>query len=407
MSDKDQRRDERVPVSLRIKLKSADVDAFLEQYSLNLSRGGVFIQSTAPKPMGTVVRFELQLADASPVIRGEGRVVWVKDASMGVPEAEAGMGVRFTRLDGRSKALIDRAVTLKASRGIADTPSGPPEPMAGGSALRADGSTPPIAAEAVATASRASLNLDAILSQDIDPRAVLRKFRSRTPFEIDSLDAEMQAIAAFEPRRNRAAADVLPPFRPEPVLADRAPGERGEARSTEIESTERAAPRAAPVAREKARLPVDIPDDVDLDAQFDALVSGAPAAPSSPPEAQPASDEFYRGEPVVPVVDVDLDADISLADELTEADTPFEEVAAGAPSEDDVVSSAKHSSSDAELDDLFDSIQSAPESKEEPTEGTEDTLLDEELFSADDKPAEGTDATPAEKKGLFRKIFGK
>src|SRR5438132_635447 len=122
---------------MRIKLKYPDVETFIQKYSVNISRGGIFIATRTPKPVGTMVRFEFQIATAMPVIRGEGQVIWVKDFDPEQPKRVHGMGVRFTRLDSESRALVDLAragppeITARApsqtSGGTPRTEAPPPE----------------------------------------------------------------------------------------------------------------------------------------------------------------------------------------------------------------------------------------------------------------------------------------
>lgn len=108
---------ERLPAAMRIKLKYPDVETFIERYSVNISRGGVFIATRTPKPVGTVLRFEFQLASAETLIRGEGQVVWVKAFDPDNPRRVHGMGVRFTRLDPESRAMVDRALAWRQEHG--------------------------------------------------------------------------------------------------------------------------------------------------------------------------------------------------------------------------------------------------------------------------------------------------
>jgi molecular chaperone DnaK len=102
---------------MRIKLKYPDVETFIERYSVNISRGGVFIATRTPKPVGTVLRFEFQLASSMTLIRGEGQVVWVKAFDPDNPRRVHGMGVRFTRLDPESRAMVDRALAWRQEHG--------------------------------------------------------------------------------------------------------------------------------------------------------------------------------------------------------------------------------------------------------------------------------------------------
>ena len=71
----DTRKDKRAPVSLKVRFKSATLDEFMEQYAKDISRGGVFIKSKQPMPIGTLLKFEIQLKDKSPLIHSMDRVV--------------------------------------------------------------------------------------------------------------------------------------------------------------------------------------------------------------------------------------------------------------------------------------------------------------------------------------------
>ena len=117
------------PVAIRITRPYTTEDEFLEQELESLSRTSVTLLGAQPRPQGVVLRFELVLSSGHVLMRGEGRVVGFR------PNIHQGMGgltLRFTRLDTRSKALVDKAATFRERRRPSvrpDTdpsPSGPP-----------------------------------------------------------------------------------------------------------------------------------------------------------------------------------------------------------------------------------------------------------------------------------------
>jgi uncharacterized protein (TIGR02266 family) len=124
----DSRIGDRQTASMRIKLKYPDVETFIQKYAVNISRGGIFIATKQPKPVGTFVRFEFLLSDAgtSSIIRGEGQVQWTKEYDPQHPMKAHGMGVKFSRLDADSQAVIDRALRWRAEHG---TNPGAPVPI--------------------------------------------------------------------------------------------------------------------------------------------------------------------------------------------------------------------------------------------------------------------------------------
>ncbi len=112
-----------------------------------------------------VLRFELVLTSGAVLVRGEGRVVGFKaDAFEGL----GGLTLRFTRLDTRSKALVDKAAALREKRrpstrphvldaGAERLPPPPPAPAETSSAAPSDPpSAPPLTAEAPPAAASAT-----------------------------------------------------------------------------------------------------------------------------------------------------------------------------------------------------------------------------------------------------------
>ncbi|MFK8001777.1 MAG: TIGR02266 family protein [Polyangiales bacterium] len=104
----DTRKDKRAPLSLKVRFKSATLDEFVEQYSYDISRGGIFIKSKKPMKVGTLLKFEFQLKDESSLIHGVGRVVWRRDPEEGGPAP--GMGIKFIKMDPDSRAFVQKIV---------------------------------------------------------------------------------------------------------------------------------------------------------------------------------------------------------------------------------------------------------------------------------------------------------
>lgn len=120
----------RSPVTLKIKFKSTTLEQFIERYSVDISHGGIFIRTKEPLPVGTNLRFEFQLKDASPLITGDGTVVWTRDFDPGRSGVAPGMGVRFDRLPAESQEVLDQILAHKTAKigktaeaGFLDTPT--------------------------------------------------------------------------------------------------------------------------------------------------------------------------------------------------------------------------------------------------------------------------------------------
>jgi hypothetical protein len=105
--------DARTPVAIRISRPYASEEEFLRHELDTLTRTTVVLLGAQSRPQGVVLRFEVALASGDALIRGEGRVVGFRAASQGV---DSGLTLRFTRLDARSKALVDRAAGMRDAR---------------------------------------------------------------------------------------------------------------------------------------------------------------------------------------------------------------------------------------------------------------------------------------------------
>jgi uncharacterized protein (TIGR02266 family) len=93
---------------VRLRLKYVELEAFIERFAANVTRGGIFIASREPRPVGSEVRFEVHLMSGPPVLSGEGRVTWVKEFSAAEPQRPHGMGVQFTVIDPVCRPVLDR-----------------------------------------------------------------------------------------------------------------------------------------------------------------------------------------------------------------------------------------------------------------------------------------------------------
>jgi uncharacterized protein (TIGR02266 family) len=82
---------------------------FVEEYSANLSLGGMFVRSAEPAPIGARLRIEFRLGGDTPLIEGEGEVVWVRPREDGEGR-QAGMGIRFLEIAPPSRQLIFNVV---------------------------------------------------------------------------------------------------------------------------------------------------------------------------------------------------------------------------------------------------------------------------------------------------------
>ncbi len=116
MADTNTRQGKRTPVTLKIKFKSETLEQFIERYAVDVSQGGIFIRTKDPLAVGTQMKFEFQLRDASPLIAGEGTVVWTRENDPSRPAIAPGMGVRFDRLADGSQTVLEKILAEKAKQ---------------------------------------------------------------------------------------------------------------------------------------------------------------------------------------------------------------------------------------------------------------------------------------------------
>ena len=104
------------PADLRIRLTCQSVSEFLDRHAADVSRGGIFVRHPEVLPVGRAVRLDLQLADASALLTGEGTIFWTREADPTRAESEPGMGIRFTRLTAQSQRMLSFLLAEKAER---------------------------------------------------------------------------------------------------------------------------------------------------------------------------------------------------------------------------------------------------------------------------------------------------
>jgi uncharacterized protein (TIGR02266 family) len=116
----DARKDRRTLLSLKIRYKSATLEDFIERYSMDISRGGVFIKAKKPLAVGTLLKFEFMLQDQSTLIHGVGRVVWRREAAEADANNPSGMGIKFIKMDPDSRSVVQHIVEDRGLPGAFD-----------------------------------------------------------------------------------------------------------------------------------------------------------------------------------------------------------------------------------------------------------------------------------------------
>jgi hypothetical protein len=107
-------------VAIRIVRPYDDEDEFLNAELETVGKTSVILIGAHPRPAGIILRFEVTLQSGATVLRGEGRVLAHKERAF---RGQPGLSLRFTRLDPKSKALVDRAGSMREARLSGEAPS--------------------------------------------------------------------------------------------------------------------------------------------------------------------------------------------------------------------------------------------------------------------------------------------
>lgn len=105
----DDRRDAtRTPIELKVEYKR--VNTFFADYTKNISRGGTFISTTRPLPVGTEFVFSLTVPGLAEPLRLSGKVIWTNPVEDSTPANPPGMGIEFKYKDIEERREKERRV---------------------------------------------------------------------------------------------------------------------------------------------------------------------------------------------------------------------------------------------------------------------------------------------------------
>jgi len=104
----------RYPVDLRVDY--AMRDAFVSNCVTNLSRGGLFIKSDNPLPVGAEVDLTLTLPGVDRFMTARGRVIWNYDMGKGSCHLVRGMGIKLIDMGTKERqSLAEYLESLRAT----------------------------------------------------------------------------------------------------------------------------------------------------------------------------------------------------------------------------------------------------------------------------------------------------
>jgi len=98
---------DRMPYSVQVEFRTAS--SFLVAYSVNISRGGIFIETDTDLPMGVLVALDLQVPGAGR-LHLVGVVAWRRGFES--PDGPPGIGIEFQDVAPQLGSAIDQLVSL-------------------------------------------------------------------------------------------------------------------------------------------------------------------------------------------------------------------------------------------------------------------------------------------------------
>jgi type IV pilus assembly protein PilZ len=105
----DNRSSFRAPIRLRVDYER--MNTFFADYTKNISKGGTFIKTARPLPIGTRFVFQLSVPALSEPVSLSGEVAWTLPPEQAEAKgAEAGMGIRFIFADETARTSFEDLV---------------------------------------------------------------------------------------------------------------------------------------------------------------------------------------------------------------------------------------------------------------------------------------------------------
>ncbi|NLE88795.1 MAG: TIGR02266 family protein [Myxococcales bacterium] len=117
----DRRKDQREPIELQVSYKR--LNTFFADYTRNISRGGTFIGTERPLPLGTEFVFALSVPGLEEPLRLRGKVIWTTAVSDATKANPAGMGIEFQYQSDEARrekeAKVERLLTRELGEHLA------------------------------------------------------------------------------------------------------------------------------------------------------------------------------------------------------------------------------------------------------------------------------------------------
>jgi Tfp pilus assembly protein PilZ len=110
----------RAPIELKVEYKK--LNTFFADYTKNISKGGTFIKTERPLPIGTEFLFKLVIPRLSQPVDIRGVVVWINepDKPSNHQQKEPGMGIQFIYDDDHQRSDFENMVEAMMRESLGD-----------------------------------------------------------------------------------------------------------------------------------------------------------------------------------------------------------------------------------------------------------------------------------------------
>ncbi len=133
MSDVGRERREFGRAAVELPIEYERLNALLSDYTHNISRGGTFIRTDRPLPVGTMLHFNIMAPQLGDPIVLRGAVRWVVRPEDARPERPSGMGIAFEFDSPSQKAALqgrlDRLMVASLGLAVFEQLMGRPAPV--------------------------------------------------------------------------------------------------------------------------------------------------------------------------------------------------------------------------------------------------------------------------------------
>src|SRR3954463_4889822 len=121
----DRRKEARVPLAARVQIKTEGLEKFIQKFSGDISRGGMFIKTPTPLPMGKEIHLTVVVPGGTQLIDAKATVTWVREKPNPATGEPAGFGIQFTSLAEGSEQVLEQVIAAGVSSAAAQAAKAP------------------------------------------------------------------------------------------------------------------------------------------------------------------------------------------------------------------------------------------------------------------------------------------